>query len=158
MSTTDAIDPARSAQMALVRGRDTKPELRVRRALHAAGLRYRLQARDLPGKPDLVFRNRRVAIFVHGCFWHQHPDPNCKLARMPKSRLTFWGPKLVGNRHRDEGAKAALEHGGWRVIEVWECQTKPDDLRELVDQIKAAEPAHGARSGRNRASGAYVRK
>src|SRR5207244_510697 len=114
--TANEVDPARSAQMALVRGRDTKPELRVRRALHAAGLRYRLQAKDLIGKPDLVFRDRRIAVFVHGCFWHQYPDPNCRLARMPKSKLDFWAPKLKGNRLRDERVKISLEKRGWRVI------------------------------------------
>lgn len=138
--TTNKIDPARSAQMALVRGRDTKPELLVRRTLHAAGLRYRLQAKDLIGKPDLVFRGRRTVVFVHGCFWHQHPDANCRLARMPKSKLDFWAPKLKGNRLRDERVKGSLEQQGWRVIEVWECQTKPADLRRLVDQIGAAKP------------------
>jgi len=144
--------------MALIRARDTKPELRVRRALHAAGLRYRLQARELPGKPDLVFRSRRVAIFVHGCFWHQHPDPNCRLARMPKSRLAFWGPKLTGNRLRDERVKVVLEKDGWRVIEVWECKTKPDDLRALVDQVKTMAPVRGGRQDQNKASVAKVGK
>jgi DNA mismatch endonuclease (patch repair protein) len=138
--TTNKIDRARSAQMALVRGRDTKPELLVRRTLHAAGLRYRLQAKDLIGKPDLVFRSRRIAVFVHGCFWHQHPDPNCRLARMPKSKLDFWAPKLKGNRLRDERVKIELERQGWRVIEVWECQTKPGDLRKLVNQIRETKP------------------
>jgi DNA mismatch endonuclease (patch repair protein) len=126
--------------MSLVRGRDTQPELRVRRALHAAGLRYRLHAKGLPGKPDLLFRRRRLAVFVHGCFWHQHPDPACRLARMPKSRTEFWGPKLRGNRSRDERVKIALEQAGWRVIEVWECQTKPDDLHKLVMEIKTLSP------------------
>jgi DNA mismatch endonuclease (patch repair protein) len=83
--------------MARVRGRDTKPEMRVRRALHAAGLRYRLHAKGLPGRPDLVLPSRRVAVFVHGCFWHRHPDPTRKLARLPKSRLDFWLPKLDGS-------------------------------------------------------------
>src|SRR5689334_15582438 len=89
-STTKPVDPARSAQMARVRGKDTKPEMRVRRALHAAGLRFRLHARDLPGRPDIVFRSRRIAVFVHGCFWHRHADPSCKLARLPKTRVGFW--------------------------------------------------------------------
>jgi DNA mismatch endonuclease (patch repair protein) len=127
--------------MSLVRGKDTKPELRVRRTLHAAGLRYRLQAKGLPGKPDLVFRRRRIVVFVHGCFWHQHPNPNCRLARMPKSRLEFWEPKLKGNRERDERVKATLESQGWRVIEVWECETKPEQLRGLIANIKNSEPA-----------------
>lgn len=126
--------------MALVRDRDTKPELLVRRTLHAAGLRYRLRAKDLTGKPDIIFRSRRIVVFVHGCFWHQHPDPNCRLARMPKSRLDFWIPKLRGNRLRDERVKAELDHHGWSVIEVWECQTKPKDLQKVIDRIRAAKP------------------
>jgi DNA mismatch endonuclease (patch repair protein) len=105
---TSEVDPKRSAQMRLIRARDTKPEMRVRRALHAAGLRYRLQGRNLPGRPDIVFARLRIAIFVHGCFWHQHPDPACKLSRMPKSRRDFWEPKLMGNRSRDEQVKAKL--------------------------------------------------
>jgi len=121
---TDAIDPARSAQMARVRGRDTKPEIRVRRALHAAGLRFRLHAKDLPGKPDIVFRSRRVAVFVHGCFWHRHDDPACKLARLPKSRLEFWETKLETNRARDVRDRAALEAAGWTVETVWECELR----------------------------------
>lgn len=135
-----AVDPARSAQMALVRSRDTKPEMRVRRALHAAGLRYRLHAADLPGKPDLVFRERRIALFVHGCFWHQHSDPNCKLSRMPKSKLDFWRPKLEGNRMRDEETRSELEARGWTVVEVWECETKPDDLRRLIARLQTINP------------------
>lgn len=121
--------------MALVRGKDTRPELRVRRALHAAGLRYRLQGKGLSGKPDLVFRSRRLLIFIHGCFWHQHPDPDCRLARMPKSRLDFWVPKLRGNRQRDLRVKATLESQGWKIIEVWECKITPEQLRKLIVEI-----------------------
>lgn len=133
----EAVDPKRSAQMRLVRARDTKPELIVRRFLHAAGLRFRLHAKDLPGKPDIIFRRKRLAIFVHGCFWHQHPDSNCKRARLPKSRQDFWEAKLNGNRSRDEVVAAGLQQKGWRVINaaqliksgwtvetVWECQRK----------------------------------
>ena len=134
--TTIEVSPERSAQMARVRGRDTKPEMRVRRALHAAGLRYRLHAKGLPGRPDLVLPSRRVAVFVHGCFWHRHPDPDCKLARLPKSRLDFWLPKLEGNRARDGRNKAALEALGWKVIEVWECETKPEALSALARRIQ----------------------
>ncbi|WXU25556.1 very short patch repair endonuclease [Bradyrhizobium sp. A5] len=126
--------------MARVRGRDTKPEMRVRRALHAAGLRYRLHAKGLPGRPDLIFPSRRAVVFVHGCFWHRHPDPDCKLARLPKSRLDFWLPKLEGNRARDERVKAELKRLGWKVFEVWECQIKDDDLRAVAKRIKAIRP------------------
>lgn len=136
MSTT--IDPARSAQMALVKQRDTKPELRVRKTLHAAGFRYRLQAKDLPGRPDIIFRARKIAIFVHGCFWHQHPDPNCRLARMPKSREEFWKPKLTGNRERDVKNRGLLEAAGWTVLEIWECETaKSESLVELVGTLRS---------------------
>lgn len=135
LTTSEARD-ARSAQMARIRARDTKPEMRVRRALHSAGLRYRLHAKGLPGKPDIVFPRARVALFVHGCFWHQHPDPACKLARMPKSRLEFWRPKLEGNRARDERIRVELEKLGWAVIEVWECQTKSGQLAQLADKVR----------------------
>jgi DNA mismatch endonuclease (patch repair protein) len=128
--------PERSAQMARVRGRDTKPEMRVRRALHAAGLRYRLHAKALPGKPDIVLPSRKVAVFVHGCFWHRHPDPDCKLARLPKTRLDFWIPKLEGNRARDERKKAEIEALGWTVVVVWECEIKDARLAELAEIIR----------------------
>lgn len=119
----DTLTPlARSERMGRVRGRDTKPEMAVRRLLHAMGYRYRLQARDLPGRPDIVFRGRRKAIFVHGCFWHRHPEPACKLARLPKSRLDFWAPKLEGNRARDIANIGRLEAMGWEVLLVWECE------------------------------------
>lgn len=147
MRTTHETDKARSAQMALIKARDTKPELKVRRAIHAAGLRYRLHAKDLPGRPDLVFRSRRIAVFVHGCFWHQHPDPSCKLARMPKSKLEFWRPKLEGNRQRDLRTRGELEARGWSVLEVWECQTSADELEALVKRIKSAPSAASSRRG-----------
>jgi DNA mismatch endonuclease, patch repair protein len=131
------VDPARSVQMSLVRARDTKPELRVRRALHTAGLRYRLHAKDLPGKPDVVFRARRMVVFIHGCFWHQHPDKQCRLARMPKSRLDFWEPKLRANRARDIRNKLELETQGWTVLEIWECEIDTAHLARLVRAIAA---------------------
>lgn len=126
------VDPARSAQMALVRGRDTKPEMRVRKALHAVGLRYRLHDRRLPGVPDLVFPSRRIALFVHGCFWHRHLG--CPAARLPKSRLDFWEPKLAGNVERDERTRLAVEAANWEVIVIWECETR--DQRVLADLAK----------------------
>lgn len=128
------IDPARSRQMALIRSADTKPEMKVRRALHAMGYRYRLHRRDLPGTPDIVFPGRKAVVFVHGCFWHRHPDPDCRLARLPKSRQDFWIPKLTRNAERDAEAIAALEATGWRVMVIWECETRDmDDVsRELV--------------------------
>jgi DNA mismatch endonuclease (patch repair protein) len=135
--------------MAKVRGRDTKPEMRVRQALHAAGLRFRLQARDLPGRPDIVFRSRRLAIFVHGCFWHRHNDPTCKLARTPKSRLAFWEPKFAANIARDERNMAALRDMGWTVLVVWECElTNSDTIAALVAAVRKTTPRSGRLEGR----------
>lgn len=119
---TDTLSPEeRSERMRRIRGRDTKPELIVRRLVFAMGYRYRLQGRGLPGRPDLVFRNRRRVLFVHGCFWHRHPG-TCKRARLPKSRLDFWRPKLEANRRRDRSVEARLRAQGWRVLVIWECQ------------------------------------
>ncbi len=112
----------RSERMSRVRGKDTKPELLVRKLVHGMGYRYRLHRRDLPGTPDLVFPGRKKVIFVHGCFWHRHPDPACKLARLPKSRLEFWLPKLESNRARDIENTARLEELGWETMTIWECQ------------------------------------
>src|SRR5438105_699388 len=99
----DTLTPIeRSHRMALVHGKNTKPELAVRRLVHAMGLRYSLHRRDLPGTPDLVLTGFNAVIFVHGCFWHRHPSSRCRLARLPKSRVDFWGPKLESNRLRDE--------------------------------------------------------
>jgi DNA mismatch endonuclease (patch repair protein) len=109
----------RSALMGRIRGRNTGPEMIVRRLLYALGYRYRLHARELPGKPDIVFRSRQIAVFVHGCFWHRH---NCGLAYVPKTRPEFWHRKFQGNVARDKRTKRALEAAGWRVIIVWECQ------------------------------------
>jgi DNA mismatch endonuclease (patch repair protein) len=112
----------RSERMSRVRNRDTKPEMIVRRLLHSLGFRYRLHDRLLPGAPDLAFKSRRKAIFIHGCFWHRHSDPHCKLARMPKSKLDFWRPKLEGNRQRDLRNQSSLEAMGWQYLIVWECE------------------------------------
>ncbi len=113
--------------------RDTKPEMIVRRLVHRMGYRFRLHRRDLPGCPDLTFPSRRKVIFVHGCFWHRHPDEGCKLARMPKSRLDFWGPKLETNRKRDEESLARLTGLGWDALVVWECQLR--DVGSLEARI-----------------------
>lgn len=131
LAMTDTLrSEERSARMSRIRGKDTAPELAVRRMLHGMGYRYRLHRRDLPGCPDLVFSSRRKAVFVHGCFWHRHPDPACKLARLPKSRLDFWLPKLEGNRARDLRNQDALRAQGWGVFVVWECQLRnPETLK-----------------------------
>lgn len=124
----------RSERMSRVKGANTKPEMVVRRLVHGMGYRYRLHGKNLPGKPDLVFGRLRKAIFVHGCFWHRHPDPDCPLARLPKSRLNFWLPKLEGNRKRDERNQTKLDELGWRVLVVWECQIRDRD--ELMVRIR----------------------
>ena len=128
---TDTLNPTeRSERMSRVRHKDTGPELKVRRLVHRLGYRYRLHGQRLPGKPDLVFRSRKAVIFVHGCFWHRHPDPNCKLARLPRSKGDFWGPKLASNAARDARNRDALLSAGWRVLELWECQLSDSDQVE----------------------------
>jgi DNA mismatch endonuclease (patch repair protein) len=146
---TDTLAPEqRSARMALVRSKNTKPELQVRRVLHSSGLRYRLHQRIAGARPDIVFPSRRIAVMVNGCMWHQHPDPNCKLARMPKSRLNFWRPKLEGNARRDTVKAAALKNAGWKVITVWECEiTNAARLAAIVEEIRLA-PQQAAASKR----------
>jgi DNA mismatch endonuclease (patch repair protein) len=111
----------RSKRMAMIHGTNTKPELRVRSIAHRTGYRYRLHDSDLPGKPDMVFPKLRKVVFVHGCFWHRHPG--CSLARLPKSRLSFWLPKLTRNRQRDIRNIARLRRAGWSVKVIWECET-----------------------------------
>jgi len=115
----------RSQRMSLIRSRDTRPELAVRRIVHAMGYRYRLHGEDLPGSPDLVFASRRKVIFVHGCFWHRHAG--CRLAQTPQSRLDYWGSKLASNRKRDMRNQRQLRQKGWRLFVVWECQLRNQD-------------------------------
>lgn len=124
---TDNISPTRrSANMRAIRSKDMQPEMKVRSIAHAMGYRFRLHRKDLPGKPDMVFPSRRAVIFIHGCFWHQHPAPNCKDARPPKSNTAYWHPKLARNQARDGEHIAALQAQGWRVLVIWECQTKEE--------------------------------
>ena len=111
----------RSNRMKLVRSKDTKPELLVRRIVYEMGYRYRLHRADLPGKPDLVLVSRHKVIFVHGCFWHRH-GPKCPLTRLPKSRLDFWRPKLEKNRIRDRANFRQLRDAGWDMLVLWECE------------------------------------
>jgi DNA mismatch endonuclease (patch repair protein) len=114
----------RSQNMAKIRARDTKPEMTVRRLLHALGYRFRLHKGDLPGKPDLVFASRKKVIFIHGCFWHQHSSSSCKIARRPKSRGEYWNAKLDRNVERDGEVKKALARAGWGSMTIWECQIR----------------------------------
>ena len=111
-----------------------KPEMIVRRLVHGMGYRYRLHRKDLPGKPDLVFGPRRKVIFVHGCFWHQHNDPACKIARIPKTRLEYWIPKLEKNVERDRQQIDDLSTTGWSVLTIWECETK--NIAALIKKLE----------------------
>ena len=123
----------RSRTMRAVKGRDTGPEMIVRRLVHSMGYRYRLHGGNLPGKPDLVFSSLRKVIFVHGCFWHQH---NCRRgSRLPKSNQDYWAPKLQRNQQRDREHQLRLREVGWNVLVIWECEIKNRDALRL--QIKA---------------------
>ncbi|WJJ93581.1 very short patch repair endonuclease [Neopusillimonas aromaticivorans] len=115
------------------RRRNTKPEIIVRKALFAAGFRFRLHRKDLPGCPDVVLPGRRIAIFVHGCFWHAHRC--CRYAKIPASRRQFWEAKLMANVERDVRAMGALLSAGWRVLVVWECATRSAEMREALPEL-----------------------
>ncbi len=112
-----------------------KPEMTVRQLAHSLGYRYRLHRKDLPGKPDLVFGPRKAVIFVHGCFWHQHDKEDCLDGRRPKSNTDYWNKKLARNVQRDEEAQKNLQDQGWRVMVIWECETK--DQATLRSRLKA---------------------
>ncbi len=124
--------------MRRVKGRDTGPELKVRRLLWSAGVRYRLQRRDLPGRPDIVLAGRRAAVFVHGCFWHGHACS--RGARQPKANADYWIAKIARNVHRDARVQAELRERGWRPVIVWECELKePEALRgRLIAELDQA--------------------
>ena len=142
----------RSANMARIRGKDTTPEVCLRRELHSLGLRYRLHARDLPGSPDIILRPSRLAVFVHGCFWHRHEG--CKLTTTPKTNELFWQEKFARNVARDTAVQAELTKLGWESIVVWECQTKDQNqlsrvaahiaFQARVRRCRGAEPANSA--------------
>jgi len=118
----DTLTPLqRSEQMRRVRSNNTKPELVVRKVIHGMGFRFRLHARDLPGTPDIIMPKHKLAIFVHGCFWHRH-GKRCRLTRMPKSHIEYWKPKLERNRSRDIQNRRKLRAQHWRVLVLWECQ------------------------------------
>jgi DNA mismatch endonuclease (patch repair protein) len=124
MSPKEIEQQSRSGRtMSKVRSRNTRPELRVRQLAHRSGLRFRLHRRDLPGTPDLVFPRHRTVVFVHGCFWHRHPG--CRRASTPASNVEFWQTKFARNQQRDEAASIALTGLGWRVLVIWECETRP---------------------------------
>lgn len=130
----DIVDPeTRSRMMAGIKGRNTKPEMIVRKYLHNKELRFRLHRKDLLGKPDLVFLGRRGVVFVHECYWHRHEG--CLKATLPSSNVQFWQDKFNDNVVRDKRGKDALEQLGWRVLIVWECQLSSESLNMLADTI-----------------------
>ena len=118
--------------MAAIKARNTKPELVVRRYLHACGFRYRLNHKRLPGKPDLVLRKYRTGIFVNGCFWHGH---DCSMFKLPQTRTSYWQAKIDRNRERDRETNQQLAHMGWHVITVWECQLKPAARQQTLESL-----------------------
>ncbi|MCY1501346.1 Very short patch repair protein [compost metagenome] len=132
----DTLTPEqRKRNMRSIRGKDTRPEMLIRRGLHAAGLRYRLHVRDLPGRPDIVLPRHRVAILVHGCFWHGH---NCSLFRAPRTHGEFWAAKIQSNRLRDARDLSVLLESGWRVLTIWECSLKGRGRQPLPAIIASA--------------------
>ncbi|WP_343638268.1 very short patch repair endonuclease [Roseateles sp.] len=130
----DVLTPEqRRLNMSRIQGKDSKLEMLIRRGLHEQGLRYRLHARSLPGTPDLVFSSQRVALFVHGCFWHKH---ECKFSRIPTTRREFWASKLQKNVERDTLVTSQLMNNGWRVIVIWECAFRSQS-REAIETALA---------------------
>lgn len=132
----DIVDKqTRSRMMSAIRGKNTKPEIRLRKALHAMGFRFLLHDQRLPGRPDIVLPKWMVAIEVHGCFWHRHED--CPFATLPATRPEFWEQKFAANVTRDKRNIGKLHEAGWRTAEVWECWLRQQDIRELVDHLGA---------------------
>jgi DNA mismatch endonuclease (patch repair protein) len=135
----DRLTPERrSWLMSRVRGKSTLPEITVRRSAHASGMRFRLHRTDLPGRPDIVFPRYRTVVFVHGCFWHRHEG--CRKATSPKSRVEYWEAKFRTNVERDARNEAELARMGWRVLTIWECETKDSDLLgRKLDSVRSNE-------------------
>ncbi|TPK95289.1 MULTISPECIES: very short patch repair endonuclease [unclassified Mesorhizobium] len=136
-STTDVHSPeVRSYNMSRIRGRNTRPEMLIRTGLHARGFRFRLQVRELPGRPDLVFPKWRAVLLVHGCFWHGH---NCHLFRLPATRQDFWASKIAANKERDARSYRALADQGWRTLTLWECAIRGRGRWPDQDVLDACE-------------------
>lgn len=134
MRMADWLTPEqRRRVMQAIKGKDTGPELAVRRIVHRLGYRYRLHKKGLPGRPDLVFARRKKVIFVHGCFWHVH---DCRYGRAPESRQEYWLPKLKRNKERDVENREELEALGWEVLTLWECQIRKKDTGQIVDVLR----------------------
>ena len=159
---SDKLTPQqRSHCMSRIRGKDTKPEILVRKGLHARGFRFRLQDRKLPGRPDIVLPKYAVAIMVNGCFWHGHKG--CRYATKPKSNAEFWQAKIQRNKHRDEVTSAHLEALDWHVITIWECELRTLDalqtrLDALAEEIRAAGLSREERRKQQKASAAAMKK
>jgi DNA mismatch endonuclease (patch repair protein) len=129
----DVLTPEqRKRNMSRIRGKNTKPEVQLRRGLHAAGMRFRLHGIGIPGKPDIVLPRYHAVILIHGCFWHAH---ECPLFKLPATRREFWARKIAGNRERDKRSARALRQAGWRVLTVWECSLKGRARRPLAEVI-----------------------
>lgn len=125
----------RRFNMQQIKGKNTKPELLVRKYLHAQGFRYKLHDKTLPGKPDLVLPKHNTVIFIHGCFWHGHA--NCKYFKIPQTRTEWWTEKINKNKTKDEKAIRELKRNGWKIITVWECKLKPAKSNQTLNKIKA---------------------
>ena len=123
----------RSYNMSRIKGKDTKPEMLVRKFLHAQGFRYRLHVKNLPGKPDIVLPKYKIVIFVHGCFWHGHES--CKYFVVPKTRTEWWLNKINGNIENDKKVEKSLQKEGWKIITLWECQLKPAIIKSTLSQL-----------------------
>ncbi|MBW8684690.1 very short patch repair endonuclease [Chitinophaga rhizophila] len=123
----------RSHNMSQIKGKNTKPEMLVRRFLFSKGFRYRLHSKGLPGKPDLVFPKHKTVIFIHGCFWHAHT--NCRYSVIPKTRTDWWREKIIGNVNRDIEKSILLNQMGWRVLTIWECELKSSRKEETLNNL-----------------------
>lgn len=158
----DKLTPAQRRHcMSSIRGKDTKPEILVRKGLHARGFRFRLQERKLPGKPDLTLPKYGVAVMVNGCFWHGHKG--CRYATKPKSNIEFWETKIARNKHRDDVTSAHLEALGWTVIIVWECELRGKEKAEariqtLAEEIRSAGELKRQKEARRRLSRAAAKR
>ena len=136
----------RSENMRRIRSSGTAPEMVVRRMAHAMGYRYRLHPKALPGRPDLAFGSRRKAVFIHGCFWHQHAAPDCRIVHEPKSNQGYWTSKLARNKERDQDHERQLQEHGWGMLTIWECEVETD-LDSVGERLRAfLGPVSGARA------------
>ena len=134
----------RSWNMSRIKGSDTNPEIIVRSFLHRQGLRFRVNDKNLPGKPDIVLKKYRTIVFVDGCFWHRHTG--CRFAYTPKSRIEFWTEKFKSNVKRDRKVNTMLKEQSWNVVRIWQCQVKPEGLKKLVEKIKKSGVDHQNRN------------